>query len=536
MRHNPFQAGPIVSGESFIGREEKEGVLDKLRRKIFSGNEYSPSIILTGLPRMGKTSLACKCIEDKAALNRNGIFPSFCNMGKQKNFTGFIYSMVRQVRKSYKNAPFFDDELESAFAFFETKPEEWDVEDVVDALDELFYILGQEKQAKTVVVLDEFDSVVDVFEGQVRYFHILRDLVTQPDYRFTLLMTSRRDIAAIEEDGALPVGSTFANSVHSEKLQGFSDADLALYFATMEACGVSLPETQKRQVLFYAGRSPFLLSMLGHEILDTDETIPADGIDIDELAQGVKEDMDRYFVSLLGYMRRERDYKKMVQIFIGPRYDITSKDIADLKTRGYLYQEERKEGFNDPVTGEKLRFQTISEYFVEYLQNYQEENEKSEGLTTWVELTQAEKFLREVIQNAMEKEYGKENWEDALKDGGCKKQRNAFFNVEQINNYMDSHCRRFSSRKDLNVLKFIGIDSLSKIIVAYWDKYFSAVFDPPYKTEKTIQSDMKKLHWVRNPLAHAFAECLTEMDRENVNRVCKKMEEVAARLKKAVSN
>ena len=529
MHCNPFIVGSIVSGENFLGREE---IFKKIRKNIFLNNEHSPSIILTGLPRMGKTSLACKCIEDKKKLNLKGIYPCFCNMGSQINFMGFIYSMVKQIRRSYKEAPFFDGKLESAFSFFDKRPADCEREDIIFALEELFDILGQEKKTKTVVVLDEFDSASTVFENNLSNFHVLRNLIINPDNRFTLFMISRRDITAIEETGGLPVGSTFANSVHRMKLQGFNEKELEIYFKKIQTCGVILNEEQKRQVLYYAGRSPYLLSAIGHELLNDDKTTPDKYIDIDSLILDFKNDMDKYFISLLSYMQREQVYKDMVQIFIGPRYDITSKDIVELIDRGYLYQEERAEGFNDPMTGEKLSYQTISEYFIEFLLDYYEENEKSEGFVTWIELAQTEKFLRKVIQDAMEMEFGKENWQEALKSRGCEEPKDAFFNATMIENFMKTHLKRFPNRKGFNILKFVGINSLTKIIIAYWDKYFKKIFNPPYTSEDIIQSDFTELHRVRNPLAHVFAECLTDMDREKVNMICNRIEEVAIRLKK----
>lgn len=521
MRHNPFSAGPRVSGESFIGRE---GIFRTLRRDIFSNSEPSPSIVLTGLPRIGKTSLVCKCIEDKEDLNQKGIYPCFCNMGEQENFVGFIYSMVKQMYRNYRNAPFFDDELEEAFAFFDKKPTDYDIEDINFELKDLFYILGQEKRVKTVVILDEFDSVMEVFEGKMRHFHILRDLITNPDNRLTLLMTSRRDIAAIERAGEIPVGSTFANSVHRKKLQGFLKEDLVLFFSTMEKCGACLTEDQKRQMLFYAGRSPFLLSALAHAILAEDERLPINDIDIDKIALEIKNDMDSYFNLLLDYMEREDVYKDMIQIFIGPRYDITQRDINELMDRGYLYQDEREEGFNDSMTGEQLNYQTVSEYFVDYIRYYQEQKEEEEGIITWVELNRTEKFLRDVIQSQMEKEFGRERWEYQLK-------RRSFFNVDQAERFMRTQRRLFPRSRNFNVLKVINFKELSNIICAFWDEHFKNIFNPPYATENNISSDIDKLYRVRNPLAHVFSECLTDNDRAEVDKVCQKMEKVDARFK-----
>ena len=521
MRYDLFKAGPWVTGDSFIGRED---IYKQLRRDIFSSNMHSTSVVLTGLPRTGKTSLACQCIRDKEALNKKGIYPCFFNMGKQKTFGGFIFSMVKVMEKSYRSAPFFDDELKDAFAFFSNKPNDSDLEEINFGLEELFFILGQEKKIKTVIVLDEFDNVENIFHRDIAYFHALRDLITNPDNRLTLIMTSRRDIAAIEKAGGLQVGSTFANSVHRKKLQGFSKQDLALFFAAMEKCGVCLNADQKRRMLFYAGRSPFLLSALAHEILAVDESFPVADIDIDEVFLAIKDDTESYFRSLLDYMEREDVYKDMVQIFIGPRYDITQRDINELIDRGYLYQEEREEGFNDSRTGEKFSYQTVSEYFVEYIRYYQEQKEEEGGLITWAELNRTEKFLRDVIQIKMEKEFGREQWENQLK-------RRDYFNVEQAERFMRMHRKLFPRSRNFNVLKVINFKDLSNIICDFWDKHFKDIFNPPYTTENNISSDIGKLHRVRNPLAHVFSECLTDNDRAEVDAVCKKMEKVDARFK-----
>lgn len=66
-------------------------------------------------------------------------------------------------------------------------------------------------------------------------------------------------------------------------------------------------------------------------------------------------------------LKDEDFYNKLLQIYIGPRYNIKQYDIDELVSRGYISN--KIKGFYD--TGEdnidEFKYETISEYFVEYL-------------------------------------------------------------------------------------------------------------------------------------------------------------------------
>jgi hypothetical protein len=77
---------------------------------------------------------------------------------------------------------------------------------------------------------------------------------------------SRRTLRDIELQTA-PI-STFANIFHQHYLGMFSNEDVEAYFTRLSSIGASVPATAKERMLFYCGGHPYLLEMLGYEVVE----------------------------------------------------------------------------------------------------------------------------------------------------------------------------------------------------------------------------------------------------------------------------
>jgi hypothetical protein len=114
--------------------------------------------------------------------------------------------------------------------------------------------------------LDEFDHARHLFKKDISGFQGLRELSYRPEWRVNFITTSRRTIRDIElQTQAI---STFDGIFHKHYLAMFSTEDLQAYFARLTSVGTPDTPALKNRVEFYCGGHPYLLEVLGYEILE----------------------------------------------------------------------------------------------------------------------------------------------------------------------------------------------------------------------------------------------------------------------------
>ena len=217
-------------------------------------------------------------------------------------------------------------------------------------------------------------------------------------------------------------------------------------------------------------------------------------------------------------MKQENLYSPMIQMFIGPKSTITKEDINKLLEFGYIYHDKkREEEFIDPVTGEKLLYQTLCADFIEYLRNTLESIEDD----TWRSIISTEQCLREIIEDNLIKIYSPEDWQVKLREDAKPKR---LFCVNQAERFLNNSKKNFPDTFNGNILSVISIQSLSNIINVFWKTYFRKIFNPPYEKEK-LTDELKFLNSIRNPLAHGSGDCLSTDDHRLVKIYCKKIKD-----------
>lgn len=506
MRTNPFQTGNVITGRGYIGRTE---MFQELQNTIFYDNKKHSGMIISGLPRMGKTSLVKKCLSAKDELIYKNICTCYITLSTLDNFASFLLEIIVSIRDEMEEYKLWNTGLERFYKKIET---EEDVYKINRYMKKIFMYLNENLNIKCIIAIDEFDSADRVFEKNSSFFQIFRDYATLPEYNITFIVIARKDMGQIEN--TLPIGSNVRGVFTERTLKGFTQKETDLYFQLIEECGVSLEQGQKEQILYYAGCSPLLLSYIGHEILSTGEDIAAADIDITEIYRIHQKDFFDYYKQLISFMKIESKYSSIVQILIGPVYNVTKNKIEELQTCGYTYLN-HDEKVLEPLTHTSLKYRTLSMHFLEYIRIEAENDMElySNELHVWKCLIDTEKALRKIIRQEMEKKY-KHGWKNRIRN--C-------INEKQADDYLANSRRDFGIEFSQDELDVVSIKYLSKIITIEWE-VFEEKFNPPYNIRE-LNLDLSELNKARNPLAHGV-ECLSSEDKLKVDQICRRLQQI----------
>ena len=216
-------------------------------------------------------------------------------------------------------------------------------------------------------------------------------------------------------------------------------------------------------------------------------------------------------------LKDEDFYNKLLQIYIGPRYNIKQYDIDELVSRGYISN--KIKGFYD--TGEdnidEFKYETISEYFVEYLMDISQ----PEVGEIWPVLSEAEKKLRSIIEIELTGMFGG-RWMEELErvNQEYKKNKRTFIDFDKVNINLAVNKKKYKERASDNILTTVGIMELRNILQHYWTR-----FAPYFNNDQFSKwSDrFYLLHKARNPLAHNTAEFLTEEEIMETELYCREI-------------
>lgn len=532
MRKNPFKENIQVIDEGYIGRHEDINFL----MNILGRNEKDGGVFVSGLTRMGKTSLVKKCFsmaEKEGLLKKNKIVTGCITISTVNDFSEFLRRMMDELYDSLEENDLLDSDLQELFEKSRYVLQNRD-NDLIYELDRLLKRILKKMSKygiKAVLLLDEFDDArrAFCFEGTEpsANFQKFRDYASEAKYNCTFVLTSRIDIKHI--DASLPSGSNVRLVFSGRPLVGFTDEERNEFFSKIEECGVPLTPEQKKEYIWYAGRSPFLFSKIACRILSYDENVPCGDISIRNIVEKeCKSDFYAYFDSLKSYMNRDRLFYKFIQVFLGPVYDLTKSDTDKLMEYGYIYHNQEDTSFLDCSYMDEQKeqgdgaftYQTLSEFFVEYIRN---RVSTDDSLKIWSELIDAEKTLRKLIQIGLQNKYGDNNWVDILQDLANSKERGYLYDVNKAEIFIADSKRNFGDTVEDNPLQVISINALGNIIRAFWDECYKGIFNPPYTELRILLDELMQLNKARNPLAHGLPDYLTPSEKEKVTQYCNKI-------------
>ena len=344
-------------------------------------------------------------------------------------------------------------------------------------------------------ILDEFDHARHLFKGDISGFQGLRELSYRPEWRINFVTISRRSLRDIElQTKAI---STFDLIFYKYYLGMFNNEDMEEYFTRITAVGIELTSDLKERIRFYCGNHPYLLEMLGYEIV---EQFRETGIaDADQAAHRIEQSLTDHYQHMISILSEDNSLKKLLQILFGPVVDVKQTDIEEFQRYGLIYLSE---------TG---TFSAFSAHFQAYLQLVERETD------LWPLWRETEVALRNVVTLKMLERYG-EHWIDTLSK--AKASLKAIF--DRCREAQQKEVKNFGSRASQNLLDFTYPRDLFDIIFAEWD-----MFRPIFGKDKNYWNQRAQmLAKIRTPLAHNRDQTLYEYEKQIAKGYCEEILEI----------
>lgn len=484
---NPFaDYGNIVRGERFIGRKESLKVIEnRIIRPKESGN-----LAIIGEPRVGKSSLIYKAIiERKKELIDKKLLPIWINLGTYDKASIFFRSVVTLCRDELEELNWLSEAIQHSADKALEDELSWS-----EGYSRIQRFFEKVRQAgyRILIVLDEFDNARKLFKGDISAFQGLRELSYRPEWRINYITASRRSIRDIEvQTGAI---STFDGIFHKHYLSMFHESDLQEYFIRFSSIGIALDNDDKDRIFFYCGGHPFLLEMLGYEIVEVYRELQS--INIELAAQNISSSFIDQYDRMVALLKEDGSLNKLLQILFGPVVDVKQTDVDEFIKYGLI-----------KVT-EQDTYVAFSSHFHSFLSLIGRE------IDLWPLWSRTEKVLRSLITNIVIKKYGDE-WIIKLE----KAHHHLREILDKCRESQQREEKSFGSRASKNLIDFTNPFDLFKIIFAEWSS-FESIFgkDKHYWGERA-----KLIAKIRNPLAHNRNELLNDYERQIAEGYCKEI-------------
>lgn len=486
---NPFaDYGNIVRGERFIGRKDAIRVIEnRIVRPQEAGN-----LAIIGDHRIGKSSLVYRTILDRRdELTSRHLLPIWINLGTYDRSAIFFRSLVTRCLDYLEELNRLSDPIEASAKRAMDDELSW-----TEGYGRIQRFFEKVRQAghRILFILDEFDHARNLFKGDVSGFQGLRELSYQPEWRVTFVTTSRRSIREIEvQTGAI---STFDGIFHKHYLAMFNEEDTTDYFSRLDSVGLTLSPEAKERIQSYAGGHPYLLEMLGYEIVETFRESRKLDVDtaVTRISQSILDQYDR----TIDLLREEGKLHKLLQILFGPVVDVKKTDVDEFSKYGLIRRTKQDS------------YEAFSEYFQDFLALTGREGD----LDLWPIWSQTEKALRIFITGKMLENYGGD-WVGHLgkTHPGFKK----LFDECRVKQEKEE--KLFGSRASRNLIDFTYPDDLFAMIFAEWRVFKSSLG----KDKEYWDQRRQFLARIRTPLAHSRSEALQEYERQIAEGYCKEI-------------
>lgn len=487
MMDNVFCIGGQVRGESFIGRKPEVEALRKLF--VYSSVKTAKSII--GLTRTGKSSFVDNAFldipESEKILYVNVTLGDF-------SYYEMWQDIMWKLKKQLQHKELMDDEIGDLLSNFDKEELKWvklnhSVKDIFEYLSEL--------EIKVILVLDEFDRASIVFENDTKKYDMLRELLSSPKYNLFTITISRRSLNTIE--GTTYQSSTLHGVLDPIYFKGFTDEDVKEYYEVLEKYNIRLNDEQKKEIEYYAGKSPYLLSIFGHKLVERKKANKA--IDIADVFQNDCKLINDYYRDIQKHLERDGDLKRLIPFVIGPNIGVTQNDRDELVNLGYLLFAED-------------RTIAVSEYFTQFL------SINMINFSIWDAIISVEKKIKQIIEREMDglidyyQVYG-----ESIKDIEREIIQNtpgAQKNILIYDTFIDSTQKKFF--KTCTYFDVISLSDSFRIVANSWSVFSKYFKDTEYGewSEK-----FNKCGNVRNPIAHGHEEYITDIEKQEIDIYCK---------------
>ena len=485
---NPFSNyGRIVQGARFIGRE---AIVKNIKNRVIHPDNPG-NLVIIGMHRIGKSSLAHKAIiEQKDNLTRKGVLPIWMGVASYDLSSDFFHALVKRCVREMKRLDWLSDPIQDLADYALETEDSWDeIKDFFTEIKEIGY--------RMLLIFDEFDHARHLFKGDTA-FQRLRELADYPNYGFSLVLTSRRSIRDIERLAGS--SSPFHNIFQVQRLAMFNEEDLDIYFSRFSDIGISISDEDKKRILFYCGTHPYLLEMLGWEIVERFRQNREQKIDVDKAANTILQSVFEHYDDMIELLRDDETLNKLLQILFGPVIDAEQSDVTELQNYGLIKPTENG------------TYAAYSEHFHDYLKLHERSAEFTSGL--WQIWSNTERILREVITTTMLKAHG-ETWIEKLE----KERPNLKQIFDRCRQAQEKEENSLGDQASQNLIDFTYPADLFTIILArgLWEQYFQPIFG---ENKNYWDERGKFLAKCRTPLGHNRENILRPDQRKTFEAYC----------------
>ncbi|MBR1486435.1 MAG: hypothetical protein IJ597_04185, partial [Synergistaceae bacterium] len=342
------------------------------------------------------------------------------------------------------------------------------------------------------------DNAKILFKKETRYFELFRDIFSDGKFNVSAITISRRKLNEIE--GETAQSSVFHGVLEFIPFKGFDASDMEEYFNVFSNSGIELNDFQKQRIIYYAGNVPYLLSIIGHSIIEAFDS--GENIDIDRIFEEKCKSINDYYRDCIKHLERDDELKRIIPFIKGPKIGVTMNDKQELFNIGYFSEE------NGKLTA-------ISEYFSNVFLSPLMLN-----IDIWPELMNLEKTLKRLIERELTRIciYYSVAGKDFNEVFEAIMKKIPEIDVGQYKRYRESNKKYYNV--DSSYLEVISMHDSIKIIHSCWDIFSEYFNQEPYENWSLR---FQKCYRARNPLAHAHEEYLSELDVREINVYCKQI-------------
>lgn len=440
---NPFSDyGNIVYNERFINRRDGiRAVENRVIRPREPGN-----LAIIGDYRIGKSSLVYHSIMGhKNDLLEKRCIPIWINLATFDQASIFFRSLVTSSYDELDNLGLLSDEIKTAAERALLNDVSWS--EGYGRIQRYFEKIRR-ANLRILFILDEFDHARHLFKGDISGFQGLRELSYRPEWRVTFITTSRRSLQSIELQTRTI--STLDHTFHKHYLGMFDEDALKEFFKRLSSVGITVTPQIEQRFLFYCGGHPYLLDMLGYEVVELFRETGT--VNVEQAVKNIEQSIIDHYEHMLGVLREDESLNKILQILFGPVVDAKPLDAEELQRYGLIKPDDE---------GNYLAF---SEHFQTYLKMIERQ------VDLWPLWRKTEIALRRVILEKILEYYGEE-WVEKL----SKAKPNLKTIFEKSRDAQQKEEKSFGSRASRNVLDFTYPRDLFDIIFAEW-RIFGDIF------------------------------------------------------------
>lgn len=492
MTHdNPFaDFGCAVSDSRFLGRE---GEIRELENRLL-GKKAFGSVALIGMPRTGKTSLVGEFVRrNKARCTDFGILVIRIEVGSFGNADNLFRGIIEEILDESRLQPFVCGDLLAQIERLSSSNEH--SFNVVRRIFKHF----RRHSLRVLCILDEFDSGRYLLRGTPEVFHWIRELSSTPEIKGSIVLISKRTLHEVARLAGHD-SDYWSNVLMSIAIKSFSSDDMALWVERLVEEGISLSDKCLAAAEFWCGQNPFLLDVFAFNAWEA----VSRGYDLSPewIASVMQKEAIRYYKQVITVLQDGDKLKKVMQILIGPQWDVSLEDRRVLCEYGILRQSE-------------CGFRGFCDGFSNYLDFVRQD------VDIWPLWSETESGIRSYLQERLINRFGEE-WVASLKAA----QPKLIMMLDDCEQKAQKEREKYGERASKCLLDYSYPFDLYRIMCADW-KILGA---PLLGSDKTIwAAKLTLLSKIRTPISHNRGEVVEEGEKKQAEGFCM---EILQRLKK----